>query len=167
MIVFEVFLFLIGERDIPCYFGRLLWLNYLMIHPFQILQASFSRHFAIIEAEKPFHWTHIRFHPQIYDNNFCRANICETFSSNPKKYIYFATFAIYVKIYNINIFGKLPHNKPKHLINNLLYLVHNILQCLTFKTQNGILRLYITHSQRKKNHSDDSEGIFSDIRHDG
>lgn len=70
MIVFEVFLFLIGERDIPCYFGRLLWLNYLMIHPFQILQASFSRHFAIIEAEKPFHWTHIRFHPQIYDNNF-------------------------------------------------------------------------------------------------
>lgn len=55
MIVFEVFLFLIGERDIPCYFGRLLWLNYLMIHPFQILQASFSRHFAIIEAEKPFH----------------------------------------------------------------------------------------------------------------
>lgn len=51
MIVFEVFLFLIGERDIPCYFGRLLWLNYLMIHPFQILQASFSRHFAIIEAE--------------------------------------------------------------------------------------------------------------------
>lgn len=84
MIVFEVFLFLIGERDIPCYFGRLLWLNYLMIHPFQILQASFSRHFAIIEAEKPFHWTHIRFHPQIYDNNFYRANICETFSSNPK-----------------------------------------------------------------------------------
>lgn len=70
-------------------------------------------------------------------------------------------------MYNINIFSKLPHSKTKHLINNLLYLMHNILQCLTFKTQNGILRLYITHSQRKKKHSDDSEGIFSDIRHDG
>lgn len=48
MIVFEVFLFLIGERDIPCYFGRLSLIKlslYLSIPDTSgILFATFCHH---------------------------------------------------------------------------------------------------------------------------